>query len=320
MSQQSSSSRFDHAAQALVESFANARPMHANSLILSVYGDTIYPFGSNIWLGSLIRLVEPLGINQRLVRTSVFRLAEKNILSSRQVGRRSFYTLTHRGFRQFSSAAKRIYAPQASTWDGQWRLVITLLGNLEPEQRETLRKELFLLGFTHITTGVFAHPTTELTAVRHILHEMQLTERVVMLQASAPDAEHIPVANGLIRACFKVDTLDEEYRSFIDLFQPVLEAARQTPQPDPQLSFLVRTLLIHKYRRILLREPELPPELLQQDSPSQQARRMTASLYQRITSAANQHFVEVSESEHGAFSEPGADYYQRFAGIPNHGE
>ena len=34
--------------------------------------DAILPRGGRVWLGSLIRLLEPLELNERLVRTSVF--------------------------------------------------------------------------------------------------------------------------------------------------------------------------------------------------------------------------------------------------------
>lgn len=303
---------FNQAAQALIEQFVQTSPIHANSLIVTVYGDTICPHGGSIWLGSLIKLVKPLGVNERLVRTCVFRLAEKNLLQSRQLGRRSFYSLTERGLRQFSSAASRIYAPDLAAWDGQWRLVITLLGELVPEQREVLRKELFWLGFTHITTGIFAHPTADLAEVSALIKELQIEEHVAILQASTPEPDNVPVANRLIRDCFNTAALDEEYTEFNQQFAPVLAAALNSEQLDPELCFLIKILLIHKYRRILLREPELPKELVEADSASQQARRITAHLYGAIAPAADEYFKQVSESEQGAFAEPPRAYYQRF--------
>jgi DNA-binding transcriptional regulator PaaX len=58
-------------------------PVRANSLIITVYGDMIAPHGGSVWLGSFINLVKPLGINDRLVRTSVFRLSKDGWLESR---------------------------------------------------------------------------------------------------------------------------------------------------------------------------------------------------------------------------------------------
>ncbi len=303
---------FNQAAQALIDQFVQTSPIHANSLIVTVYGDTVCPYGGSIWLGSLIKLVKPLGVNERLVRTCVFRLSEKNLLRSQQIGRRSFYSLTEKGLRQFSSAASRIYAPDLASWDGQWRLVITLLGELSIEQREQLRKELFWLGFTHITTGIFAHPTADLAEVSALIKELQIEEHVAILQATTPEPENVPVANRLIRNCFNTTALDEEYTEFNQQFAPVLEAALNTTEPDPELCFLIKILLIHKYRRILLREPELPKELVEADSASQQARRITAQLYGAIAAFADAYFKQVSESERGTFAQPPRAYYRRF--------
>ena len=58
------------------------RPLRANSLIITIYGDMIAPHGGTVLLGGLIRLVAPLGLNPRTVRTSVFRLSREKWLVS----------------------------------------------------------------------------------------------------------------------------------------------------------------------------------------------------------------------------------------------
>ena len=72
----------------LSQVFERLRPK-AKSLIITVYGDAISHHGGAAWLGSVINLVEPLGLNERIVRTSVFRLSKEEWLSSSQIGRRS---------------------------------------------------------------------------------------------------------------------------------------------------------------------------------------------------------------------------------------
>jgi len=54
-----------------------------------------------VWLGSLMKLVEPMGISQRLVRTSVYRLVQESWLQTEKVGRYSYYSLTGPGLRRF---------------------------------------------------------------------------------------------------------------------------------------------------------------------------------------------------------------------------
>jgi len=52
-----------------------AHPPRARSLLVTVWGDTLAPHGGDVWLSTLIQLLAPFGVNERLVRTSVFRLA-----------------------------------------------------------------------------------------------------------------------------------------------------------------------------------------------------------------------------------------------------
>ena len=65
-----------------------------------IFGDGLEPRGGEIWLSNLIALAQPLGVNERLVRTSVYRLAQENWLERTASGRRSYYGLTDAGQRQ----------------------------------------------------------------------------------------------------------------------------------------------------------------------------------------------------------------------------
>src|SRR5215831_9226156 len=85
-------------------------PPRARSLIVTVWGDAIAPHGGSAWLSGLIRLMAPFAVNERLVRTSVYRLATEGWLAARQSGRRSLYRLTAQGARKFEHAYRRIYA------------------------------------------------------------------------------------------------------------------------------------------------------------------------------------------------------------------
>ncbi len=84
-------------------------PVRSGSLLITVLGDSIAPRGGVVTLGSLIRLAEPLGLPDRLVRTSVGRLAQEGWLSSNREGRQSEYFLTEHGRKRFAEATARIY-------------------------------------------------------------------------------------------------------------------------------------------------------------------------------------------------------------------
>src|SRR5207245_2820376 len=71
--------------------------MRARSLLFTVYGDSIRPHGGEIGLGSLSRLMAPLGFSARAVRAAMSRMARQGWLQTRRIGRRAYYSLTPRG-------------------------------------------------------------------------------------------------------------------------------------------------------------------------------------------------------------------------------
>ena len=112
-----------------IEAFGEQSRLRAGSLVITVFGDAIVPRGGRLWVGSLIRLLAPLGINERLTRTTVFRLAKDEWLRIEAHGRRADYLLTPAGQRRFEEAARAIYAVQPRAWDGRWRLML-LVGDM----------------------------------------------------------------------------------------------------------------------------------------------------------------------------------------------
>ncbi len=307
---------FNTLAAELVETYADSQKVYANSLILTLFGDFIAAHGGEIWLGSLIKMVAPLGINQRLVRTSVFRLTEKGLLQSRQVGRRSFYSLTDTGYRQMSSAAERIYRYDDYQWDGNWCLVLTTLSNLEQKDRERFRNELLWLGFNRLTRGVYAHPMVKQAQVHKLAREMKIEDAVVVMRANATGDDPYRTAGNLIRYNFNFDMMKQEYQEHIDYFSDILAAAEQSREKSPELCFLVRLLLINRFRRILLSEPEIPLELMPADCLSHRAREITERLYRLVCNPAEEYFMQRGEADSGTLPAVDQEYLTRFGGIP----
>lgn len=301
--------------RALTDDFVQRRPVRANSLLVTVFGDSIWPHGGTVWLGSLIKLVEPLGINQRLVRTSVFRLTQVGILQSEQVGRRSYYSLTSKGLRQFATASMRVYAHRRSVWDGQWRLVFTALGDITQDERDHIRQELRWLGFGRLAPGVFGHPTADLEPVRGLVRELGLESRVAIMMANTLDDDDATPSSALVKQCFEMESMEVAYNEFLKVFQPILDAAREADEFDPAECFLLRTLVIHEFRRILLSEPELPFELIPEDSSSHKAWQLTQALYQLIAPKAEKHILSMCETQHGPLPPASEVFRNRFGGI-----
>ncbi len=94
----------------------------------------------------------------------------------------------------------------------------------------------------------------------------------------------------LVRAAWNLERLAEMYRDFVERYQPVLAQLRDgAGDSGDESAFLLRMLLIHDYRRLLLRDPGLPDVLLASDWPGQRARLLCRELYRRLLAPSERH-------------------------------
>lgn len=296
-----------------------ARPtVRAGSLIITIFGDAILPRGGTVWIGSLIRALADFGISERLVRTSVFRLTRDQWLVAEQIGRRSFYSLSEYGAEQFRQATLRIYGNPRQCWDGEWCLV--LLADLDTALKESVRKELSWLGFGAISSNVLAHPTPDTGAFEPVLRRLGVEREVVVMQGRTLGENPDEALRVLVRKCWNLDDIDQRYAAFVRQFRPVLRAAKKVRRPDNHLAFIIRTLLIQEYRRILLRDPLLPAEMLPPAWAGGDAYRLCQELYRCVHHPADLYMTANFEIADGSMPMPADEFYKRFGGLKRKGD
>lgn len=288
-----------------------ADPPRAKSLIVTVWGDALAPHGGVAWLAGLIRLMAPFGINDRSVRTNVFRLARDGWLTASSHGRASRYRLTRDGARRFDDAYRRIYDRPPEDWHGLWELV--LVNAVTPLQRRKLRDELTWAGFGALGPANFIRPFDSARALPSILAAAASNEGVVVAQASDLPGQR-PLAAEVARA-WDLRTLAADYRHFLQRFGAVIERFRADGEHDPAQCFVVRTLLIHAYRRVLLRDPLLPAALLPLDWPGAAAYALCRDFYKLTHRSAEQHLAATLAGSGEAFPPANAAFYGRFGGL-----
>jgi len=74
-------------------------------------------------------------------------------------------------------------------------------------------------------------------------------------------------------------------------------------------------LLIHEYRRLLLRDPQLPDELLPGDREGRAARQLCRNLYRLVQGRAEQYLADALETADGPLPDANSSYYRRFGGL-----
>lgn len=265
--------------RSLLRHFHRQSPIRGGSLLITIFGDSITPRGGAITLGSLISLAHPFELTERLVRTSVARLATDGWLIARRDGRRSEYRLSPVGLGRFAEATRRIYGEIPTTWDRQWTLLI-----LQPAiggRRHDIREELRWLGFGQISPGVFAHPNWSIEEARTALGGVDGAAHALLLKSESEGSE---ADRRLVAAGWDLGDLTRRYRRFVDMFSPVLEATGSGTNTEltAEAAFVIRTLLIHEYRKIHLQDPLLPPALLPADWVGAVAYDLTKRLYSAV--------------------------------------
>lgn len=265
--------------------------------------------GQWVWLGSLIEALAPLGYSERLVRTSVFRLVQDDWLQTRKIGRKSYYCFTDTAKKHNEKAARRIYAGGFGAWDGRWLIVLPTFVS-EPELSQ-FRRQLQWLGFSPIASGVYAHPSFEQQSLEETVQELNLSDKVVIFTSKTLDTASDAVLKHLVMDKWNIKELERDYQQFISIYQPMSELINNTRLSDKQ-SFLLRILLIHEYRRILLKDHELPQDMLPNPWAGFAAHKLVSKMYGQLANASSRYVERKLENADGKLPEGTTEFWVRF--------
>jgi len=108
---------------------------------------------------------------------------------------------------------------------------------------------------------------------------------------------HPPTGMGLMtpmqvaKTAWDLAQLDQQYAQFLKTYQPMfLWCQKQKSKAfSDEEAFLLRVLLVHDFRRLLLRDPVLPESLLPTNWQGLQARLLFKKLYKICLQASERH-------------------------------
>ncbi|GGC54769.1 phenylacetic acid degradation operon negative regulatory protein PaaX [Chelatococcus reniformis] len=272
-----------------------AAPSRTWSIIITVYGDAIVPRGGSVWLGTLLAFFKALGVGEGVVRTAMSRLASDGWLERRKVGRNSFYRLADKGRATFAEATRHIYGARPRPFAGHFDLA--LLGN---GAERAVRAALEEAGFGTPAPGVWVAlagqplPAPADAALRLEVHgELDTLRRLA--------ARSWPLA-----------ATADAYRRFVATFAPMRAALGRDAALTDADALVARVLLIHEYRRVVLRDPLLPADVLPADWPGETARTLCASLYRDLVAPSERWLDAHAVDETGAPLPAAAAVFRRF--------
>jgi phenylacetic acid degradation operon negative regulatory protein len=272
-------------------------PSRTPSVVITVYGDAIVPRGGSVWLGTLLAFFSALGVGEGAVRTAVSRLAADGWLERSRVGRNSFYRLAGKGRATFEAATRHIYNPVVPAFDGRFTLV--LLGADHPA-RDAARAALETAGFGSPGPGIWAAPGGAPVPPE--------AAGAIRLDARAEGRDGPQLA----AQAWRLDRVAEGYRRVIAAFAPLERALASGLGLSDLDAFVARIMLVHAFRRVVLRDPELPSALLPADWPGAPARRLCAGLYGALLTPSERWLDANGLDENGPLPPPGPDLHARF--------
>jgi phenylacetic acid degradation operon negative regulatory protein len=289
------------AVAALLDRFHSLKPVRAWSLIITLYGDAVVPRGGRLWLGSLTEIMDLFGIDAGHVRTAMSRLTTDGWLERRRIGRNSYYRLSSREEGSFATATRRIYFGEVRDFDGHLRLALLGPGT---DDRSQVRPLLDAAGFAVLSPMVYvglADPPSPLA-----------DQTGVFFMTALPGASDSRMA----ATAWKLAPIANAYEAFVQRFSPVEAVLSTGETPAPADALVARTLLIHEFRRVVLRDPALPPVLLPPDWPGRTARALAAQVYGRLVPASERYLDTVARNEDGKLPPPQPSFATRFEGAP----
>ena len=105
-------------------------------------------------------------------------------------------------------------------------------------------------------------PNSDLGQARKWLQSLDVGKDALLLRASSEDAG---IDQAVVAVGWDLGELARRYQRFADSYSGVEAALNTRDALTSESAFVIRTLLIHEYRKIHLQDPLLPPALLPAD-------------------------------------------------------
>jgi phenylacetic acid degradation operon negative regulatory protein len=221
-------------------------PLKTWSLIVTIFGDIAPAKEDQIDSQLLAALTAPFGVKPEALRVALHRLRKDGWLEAVKTGRRSAYHLSETGEALTRKAYDRIYRGVQSGQGAEWQI------ELLEDAAASGRAKTALIG-----ANILVSPAPATGAP------------LALAAADVPE---------WMRAALVTDAALAEFAGYVAALEglaPALASASLTEEARAALRFLV----LHYWRRIVLRQPEVHEILLGEDWAGHRARKLTLQAF-----------------------------------------
>jgi phenylacetic acid degradation operon negative regulatory protein len=250
-----------------------ARGPSARAYLLLLLGDYALDQGDAAWTHTLVDALGLVGFEEKAARQALTRGAAADLLTPRRVGRRTRWHITPAGHTSMTAAKTRLFATgPESDWNGDWLILLATVPENHRNLRHRLRTSLSWAGFGSLGPGVWLSPHPSHAAEAHqVLQSLGEPVQGTLLHARLDNPDE---RQRLVTQAWDVADLDRQYQAFVDRFGAV-----RPDSPGQALAELAH--LVYEWRRLILADPGLPPNLLPPHWSGEPARRLLLDRHRR---------------------------------------
>ena len=242
------------------------------SLIVTILGDTVENRQKTISTTRLSLILDRLGVGQAAQKTALSRLVKDGWAERSKEGRNTFYGFTEKGREAFVPASRLVYAP--------------------PRDEEPVH---WLMAVSDAPRGLPVAPGVGLWPVDF--------EPVEKGASVAGWIESMPAG---------LQAISPDHQAETDQLTALLRYLDVTFSPDCDLDALAaRMVLIHRWRRYVLRYPEVPQKLAPEGWAGLKLRENIGRAYWSLTGAAEE-WLQAPGNGFRALAMPDRGYWERF--------
>jgi len=162
-----------------------------------------------------------------------------------------------------------------------------------------------------------AHPAPDAQDLDAALRRLCVADTVIVMRGQT--IRNPAAMRELARTTWNIADIGQRYVGFVKRFRPLLAACTvarsRRAAVTPKAAFLVRTLLIQEYRKVLLRDPLLPADLLPANWHGTAAYQLCRNLYRAVYAQADDYLTATIETADGPLPPANKDFLQRFGGL-----
>jgi phenylacetic acid degradation operon negative regulatory protein len=237
-----------------------------------------------------VQAIGSIGIEERAIRQTLFRMERCGALLTRRAGRVKFYRPGPGTAAVLDAGIARLNERLPVEWDGCWTLVHFRIGEEDRHIRDQIRDVLLVEGFAALGPALYLHPRDRSERLRGAAQDLGASDRINIFRGT-----HIGGAESyrLVRELWNPMSIAARYNNFIRRYLPVVSApaAHWTPKE----AFGLRFAFMFEFFRISWKDPALPQSLLPPDWPGEKARKIAAQLMEQLMPGAVRYADEIME-------------------------